>query len=62
MFDKLLYVGDAVRHWASASTREEDEEGQATGRLVPPYIVGPDNWHVSRQGDWQRTRAFSIMD
>ena len=33
MSDILLYIGDAVRHLASASTREEDEEGQATGRL-----------------------------
>ena len=62
MSDILLYIGDAVRYWASASTRAENEQGLATGPLVPPYIVGPDHWHVTRQGNWQRTRTFSGMD
>ena len=62
MSDLLLYIGDAIRHWASASTRAQDEQGLPTGPLIRPYVVDERSWHVSRQGDWECTRTFSSKD
>ena len=62
MSDLLLYIGDAIRHWASASTRAQDEQGLPTGPLIRPYVVDERNWHVTRQGDWECTRTFSSKD
>ena len=44
--DMLAYMSEAVRYFASASRRIENNQ------LVPPYVLGQKRRHVSRQGDW----------
>ena len=53
--DLLCYLSDSVRYFAGASKRMDPKPGQRQGKLVPPYVVPPHRWHVTKQGAWLRT-------
>ena len=53
--DLLWYLSDSVRSFAGASKRMDPKPGQRQGKLVPPYVVPPHRWHVTKQGAWLRT-------
>ena len=62
MNDLLSYLCDTVRFFASASKRLEPKPNQLRGKLVPPYVIPPHRWHVTKQGDWLQTKVLATMD
>ena len=55
--DLLSYLADTVRFFASASKRLDPVPGRMKGKLVPPYVISPERWHITKQGSWLRTHG-----
>lgn len=45
--DLLHYLHDCIQHKSVTYTHDEK------GKLVPPVLLSPNSWHVTRHDDWQ---------